>query len=150
MTATRTARVGVLGGTFDPIHVGHIAVARAARDELGLDEVLVIPAARPPHKVGVSMAPAADRMAMVEGVPVRVRGDAMGDGRRCLRAERRDRHEREGGYFTKHRHSFARANVHRFLIAAGVYPNPGLLHVQAARTIIEPCDQRNREVRRRS
>jgi nicotinate-nucleotide adenylyltransferase len=64
--ATRTAHVGVLGGTFDPIHVGHVAVARAARDELGLDEVLVIPAARPPHKVGVSMASAADRMAMVE------------------------------------------------------------------------------------
>ena len=64
--ATRTARVGVLGGTFDPIHVGHVGVAQAARGELRLDEVLVIPAARPPHKIGVSMAPAADRMAMVE------------------------------------------------------------------------------------
>jgi nicotinate-nucleotide adenylyltransferase len=62
----RVARIGVLGGTFDPIHVGHVAVAQAARRELGLDVVLVIPAARPPHKVGVPMAPAADRLAMVE------------------------------------------------------------------------------------
>jgi nicotinate-nucleotide adenylyltransferase len=62
----RAAKIGVLGGTFDPIHVGHVAVARAARRELGLDEVLVVPAARPPHKVGVTMAPAADRLAMVQ------------------------------------------------------------------------------------
>ena len=63
---TRVAQIGVLGGTFDPIHVGHVAVAHAARSELGLDEVLVIPAANPPHKVGVRMAPAEDRLAMVE------------------------------------------------------------------------------------
>jgi nicotinate-nucleotide adenylyltransferase len=61
-----TGRVGILGGTFDPIHVGHVAVARAARDELGLDEVLVVPAGMPPHKIGLPMAPAADRLAMVE------------------------------------------------------------------------------------
>jgi nicotinate-nucleotide adenylyltransferase len=64
--ATDAAQVGVLGGTFDPIHVGHLAVARAARRELGLDEVLVVPAANPPHKLGVPMAPADDRLAMVE------------------------------------------------------------------------------------
>jgi nicotinate-nucleotide adenylyltransferase len=61
-----TGRVGVLGGTFDPIHVGHVAVAQAARRELGLHEVLVIPAGTPPHKIGVAMAPARDRLAMVE------------------------------------------------------------------------------------
>jgi nicotinate-nucleotide adenylyltransferase len=60
------ARVGMLGGTFDPIHVAHVAVAHAARRELDLDEVLVIPAGRPPHKLGIAMAPAADRLAMVE------------------------------------------------------------------------------------
>lgn len=60
------ARVGMLGGTFDPIHVAHVAVAQAARHELDLDEVLVIPAGQPPHKLGVAMAPAADRLAMVE------------------------------------------------------------------------------------
>ena len=59
------ARVGMLGGTFDPIHVGHVAVAQAARRELDLDEVLVVPAGQPPHKLGVPMAPAADRLAMV-------------------------------------------------------------------------------------
>jgi nicotinate-nucleotide adenylyltransferase len=64
--SARAAQVGVLGGTFDPIHVGHVAVAHAARRELGLDDVLVIPAATPPHKVGLAMAPAADRLAMVE------------------------------------------------------------------------------------
>jgi nicotinate-nucleotide adenylyltransferase len=60
------ARIGMLGGTFDPIHVAHVAVAHAARRELDLDEVLVIPAALPPHKLGARMAPAADRLAMVE------------------------------------------------------------------------------------
>ena len=64
--STGAAQIGVLGGTFNPIHVGHIAVARAARDDLGLDEVLVIPAANPPHKLGVPIAPADDRLAMVE------------------------------------------------------------------------------------
>lgn len=43
-------RTGLLGGTFDPIHNGHLAVARAVRDHLGLDQILVIPASRPPHK----------------------------------------------------------------------------------------------------
>jgi len=66
MAAGGVARLGVLGGTFDPIHVGHVAVAQAARRELGLDRVLVIPASTPPHKVGLVMAPAADRLAMVE------------------------------------------------------------------------------------
>lgn len=64
--ATGIARVGLLGGTFDPVHVGHLEVARAARRELSLDEVLVVPAGRPPHKLGVELAPAADRLAMVE------------------------------------------------------------------------------------
>jgi nicotinate-nucleotide adenylyltransferase len=60
------ARVGMLGGTFDPIHVAHVAVAQTARRELDLDEVLVIPAGQPPHKLGLAMARAADRLAMVE------------------------------------------------------------------------------------
>jgi nicotinate-nucleotide adenylyltransferase len=43
-------RIGVFGGQFDPPHNGHLAVVRAARDQLGLDRVLVIPSARPPHR----------------------------------------------------------------------------------------------------
>src|SRR4029079_6535145 len=50
----------------DPIHVAHVAVAQAARRELDLDEVVVIPAGQTPHKLGVEMAPAADRLRMVE------------------------------------------------------------------------------------
>jgi nicotinate-nucleotide adenylyltransferase len=44
------SRVGVFGGQFDPPHNGHVAVVRAARDQLGLDRVLVIPDAAPPHR----------------------------------------------------------------------------------------------------
>lgn len=42
-------RLGLMGGTFDPIHCGHVRVARAARDR-GLERVLIVPAGRPPHK----------------------------------------------------------------------------------------------------
>jgi len=59
-------RVGILGGTFDPFHHGHLALARAARDQAGLDRILVVPAAVPPHKVGQVISAAADRAAMVE------------------------------------------------------------------------------------
>jgi len=64
--ATGRSSIGLLGGTFDPIHLGHLALARAARSSLALDEVLFIPAARPPHKIGRPITPAADRLAMVE------------------------------------------------------------------------------------
>lgn len=59
-------RLGILGGTFDPIHHGHLAIAEEAREALGLERVLFIPAAEPPHKAGRRIAPAADRFAMVE------------------------------------------------------------------------------------
>jgi nicotinate-nucleotide adenylyltransferase len=62
----RLGSIGILGGTFDPFHAGHLALARAARDELGLDRILVVPAAVPPHKLGQPISPAADRLAMVE------------------------------------------------------------------------------------
>jgi len=66
-------RVGVLGGTFDPVHRGHLTLARAARDELGLDEVLFVPAGQPWRKEGRIVAPAAHRLAMLrlalEGEP---------------------------------------------------------------------------------
>jgi nicotinate-nucleotide adenylyltransferase len=59
-------RVGVLGGTFDPIHYGHLVVAEQVREALGLDRVLFVPAALPPHKQDDEVAPATDRAAMVE------------------------------------------------------------------------------------
>ena len=45
-------KIGVLGGTFDPIHDGHLALGQAAHDMLKLESVLFVPAARPPHKIG--------------------------------------------------------------------------------------------------
>jgi len=56
----------VFGGTFDPIHIGHLAVAEDVAETLGLERVLFVPAARPPHKPGVAFASAEDRLTMVE------------------------------------------------------------------------------------
>lgn len=58
--------LGVFGGTFDPIHVAHLAVAEAARDALGLARVLFIPNRQPPHKPDQAVTPAAHRLAMVQ------------------------------------------------------------------------------------
>lgn len=46
----RRQRLGIMGGTFDPIHNGHLAIARAAMDAMALDRVLFIPDYLPPHK----------------------------------------------------------------------------------------------------
>ncbi len=59
-------RIGILGGTFDPPHIGHLALAYDALEQLALDRVLLIPAARQPLKAGVEMSPAEDRLAMTE------------------------------------------------------------------------------------
>lgn len=56
-------RVGVFGGTFDPIHVGHLAAARAAIECAQLDRVLFVPSAQPPHRAA-AVGPAKDRLAM--------------------------------------------------------------------------------------
>src|SRR4051812_29530676 len=59
-------KLAIFGGTFDPIHNGHLALARCAAGRFALDRVLLVPAARPPHKSGVTHAPYSDRVAMVE------------------------------------------------------------------------------------
>jgi nicotinate-nucleotide adenylyltransferase len=61
----RERRIALFGGTFDPIHIGHLAVARAAERRFHLDEIHFIPTGRPPHKHHRGMAPYADRYAMV-------------------------------------------------------------------------------------
>jgi nicotinate-nucleotide adenylyltransferase len=60
-------RIGVFGGTFDPIHKAHVAMAKAAREAAGLDRVLFVVSARPPHKNRQGpCADAEERYAMVE------------------------------------------------------------------------------------
>ncbi len=58
-------RIGLFGGTFDPIHRGHVQVAEAVRDALGLDRMLVVVANEPWQKQGRPVSPAEDRYAMV-------------------------------------------------------------------------------------
>jgi nicotinate-nucleotide adenylyltransferase len=66
-------RIGVLGGTFNPVHIGHLILAQAALEAFGLDQVLFIPCALPPHKSSSQLAPAAARVAMlktaIKGIP---------------------------------------------------------------------------------
>jgi nicotinate-nucleotide adenylyltransferase len=59
-------QLGILGGTFDPIHLGHLLMAEMAWDSLGLTRVLFVPAGDPPHKQAVEKTPARHRQAMVE------------------------------------------------------------------------------------
>ena len=61
--SARHLRLGILGGTFDPIHLGHVALAVAARRCAELDRVLLVPAQIPPHKAGPAAGPE-DRLAM--------------------------------------------------------------------------------------
>jgi len=70
---SRHERIGILGGTFDPIHVGHLVAAQAVYESLELDRVFLIPTGLPPHKAGDSVAPASLRLRMVRAA---VEGDS--------------------------------------------------------------------------
>lgn len=56
--------IGILGGTFDPPHIAHLAVAQAAHEQVGLDEIVFMPAGDPWQKAGYEISPAIHRMAM--------------------------------------------------------------------------------------
>jgi nicotinate-nucleotide adenylyltransferase len=73
-TSDGSERIGVFGGTFDPIHVAHVVAAVEARRALGLDRVVLVPAGDPWQKRGSVVAPAADRLAMVRAAIVGIEG----------------------------------------------------------------------------
>ncbi len=58
--------IGILGGTFDPFHTGHLTIAKSALETAGMDEILLMPAKVSPFKLGREMAGEADRLAMTE------------------------------------------------------------------------------------
>ena len=57
-------RIGILGGTFNPFHIGHLAIAQKAQEQFGLDKVIFVPSHIPPHKKIINLAPAQDRYKM--------------------------------------------------------------------------------------
>ncbi len=61
----KRTRTGVFGGTFDPIHHGHLRVARSIRSTLALDRIILVPAGEPWLKAGTPVSPVADRVEMV-------------------------------------------------------------------------------------
>jgi nicotinate-nucleotide adenylyltransferase len=61
-----TPTLGILGGTFDPIHLGHLAAAEAAQHALSLDRMVLIPSRIPPHRAQPATASAEDRLAMAQ------------------------------------------------------------------------------------
>jgi nicotinate-nucleotide adenylyltransferase len=65
LSANPRRRIGVMGGTFDPIHYGHLVAAEECAAVLGLERVIFVPAAQPPHKLDEPVTAAAHRLAMV-------------------------------------------------------------------------------------
>lgn len=59
-------RIGILGGTFNPIHAGHLILAEEVREKLGLDKIIFVPTYLPPHKDNSDIAKAADRFVMIK------------------------------------------------------------------------------------
>ncbi|MCK5680388.1 nicotinate-nucleotide adenylyltransferase [bacterium] len=65
MVKLESRRIGILGGTFNPIHFGHLRVAEEVRQRFALEKLYLVPSARPPHKGDAEVVAAAERLAMV-------------------------------------------------------------------------------------
>ncbi|MCR4434675.1 MAG: nicotinate-nucleotide adenylyltransferase [Clostridiales bacterium] len=61
----KNLRIGILGGTFDPVHYGHLIIAETIREKFNLDKVLFVPSGHPPHKAGLNVTEARHRFNMV-------------------------------------------------------------------------------------
>ena len=59
-------RIGIYGGTFDPVHMGHLVLAEQCREQCQLDEIWFVPAGQPPHKSETPISPAAQRVELLE------------------------------------------------------------------------------------
>lgn len=116
-------RIGIMGGTFDPIHQGHIRMAQCALKEASLDRVLMLPSGNPPHKQGVT--PAEDRYRMVCAACAGL------DGLEPSRVEV----DREGVIFT----------VDTLSILKEKYPKADLYYIIGADTLMELCHWRHFE-----
>ena len=116
-------RIGIMGGTFNPIHAGHIEMALRARDAAQLDQVLVIPSGNPPHKTGI--APAEDRWRMV---------CAACAGERCLTPSRVEL-DRDGVIYTVDTLSILRQN----------YPKADFYYIIGSDTLMELKNWRQHE-----
>jgi nicotinate-nucleotide adenylyltransferase len=66
MAAQQPQRIGVFGGTFDPVHLGHVICAEQCREQARLDQVWFVPAARPPHKLDRAVTPFDKRVEMLQ------------------------------------------------------------------------------------
>jgi len=74
----KRSRIGILGGVFDPIHIGHLLLAQRAKESFSLEQVLFVPAGRPPHRT-LSHASDKDRLEMVRLAVQDERGFAVSD-----------------------------------------------------------------------
>jgi nicotinate-nucleotide adenylyltransferase len=102
-----TRRLGIFGGTFDPVHVGHLILAQEALEQLDLDRLWFLPASRPAHKRARAITPVSHRIAMlrhaVRGNPrftiSRIEADQDGPSFTVTTLERLARTERADLYF---------------------------------------------------
>ena len=116
-------RIGIMGGTFDPIHLGHIQMARAAMKEARLDQVLMIPSGNPPHKHGITAAE--DRWKMVCAACAQEEG---------LYPDRLEL-DRPGVIYT----------IETLSILKEKYPKADLYYIIGADTLMELCHWRDYE-----